>query len=214
MNECARTRRHDAVFAVSRGVRAAFARRASARARDRPLRADAGFARPRARVSRAARANPLLVRGRPIVSRQTRDLARSADRFAAMYCIREISRIQHAIRAMIQNADARSRARTAARVADGGDCRDAAIVIETYRSMHAMYEISHVYTYVYIYTRARRGRDGSRRSVGRRGFVGTVMGFRASRPADANRRDARGAVTRRRRRDDAAPPNATKSIEV
>ena len=67
--------------------------------------------------------------------------------------------------------------------------------------MHAMYEISHVYTYAYIYTRERRGRDGSRRSVGRRGFVGTVMGFRASRPADANRRDARGAVTRRRRRD-------------
>jgi hypothetical protein len=58
MNECARTRRHDAVFAVSRGVRAAFARRDAARARDRPLRADAGFARPRARVSRAARANP------------------------------------------------------------------------------------------------------------------------------------------------------------
>ena len=58
MNECARTRRNDAVFAVSRVVRAAFARRDAARARDRPPRADAGFARPRARVSRAARANP------------------------------------------------------------------------------------------------------------------------------------------------------------
>ena len=145
MNECARTRRHDAVFAVSRGVRAAFARRDAARARDRPPCADAGFARPRARVSRAARANPLLLVGRPIVSRRARDLAVSADRFAAMYCIREISRIQHAIGAIHNNADARSRDRAAARVADGGDSRDAAIVIETYRSMHAMYEISHVY---------------------------------------------------------------------
>ena len=73
--------------------------------------------------------------------------------------------------------------------------------------MHAMYEISHVYTYVYIYTRARRGRDGSRRSVGRRGFVGTVMGFRASRPADANRRDARA----RRRADDGAMDGARRA---
>jgi len=72
MNECARTRRHDAVFAVSRGVRAAFARRDAARARDRPLRADAGFARPRARVSRAARANP------PFVSRSTNRFAARA----------------------------------------------------------------------------------------------------------------------------------------
>ena len=67
-----------------------------------------------------------------------------------MYRIREISRIQYAIGAMIQNADARSRDRAAARVADGGDFRDAAIVIETYRSMHAMYEISHVYKYTYV----------------------------------------------------------------
>jgi hypothetical protein len=105
MNERARTRRNDAVFAVSRGVRAAFARRDAARARDRPLRADAGF--DRARASRARRAKPSFSsRGRPIVSRQTRDLAFSADRFAAMYRIREISRIRRAIGTMIQNADA------------------------------------------------------------------------------------------------------------
>tara|TARA_B110000008_G_scaffold51243_1_gene50294 strand:+ start:5016 stop:5450 length:435 start_codon:yes stop_codon:yes gene_type:complete len=129
--------------------RAAFARRSRAAtpralaiARCAPTR----DSRDRARASRASRAQTLfLLVGRPIVSRRARDLARSADRFAAMYCIREISRIQYAIGAIHKNADARSRDRTAARVADGGDCRDAAIVIETYRSMHAMYEISHVY---------------------------------------------------------------------
>jgi len=104
--------------------RAAFARRSRAatpRALAIALRAPTRDSRDRAHASRARRAKPSFSsRGRPIVSRQTRDLAFSADRFAAMYCIREISRIQHAIGTMIQNADARSRARTTARVADGG----------------------------------------------------------------------------------------------
>ena len=124
MNECARTRRNDAVFAVSRVVRAAFARRDAARARDRPPRADAGFARPRARVSRAARANP------PCVRRSTnRFAARARSRvfgrsFRGYVLIREISRIRRAIGSII-GARSRDHAR---RVDDRAVGR--AIVIE------------------------------------------------------------------------------------
>ena len=154
MNECARARRRDAVFAVSRGVRAAFARRDAARARDRPLRACRGIrAFARARLARGAR-KPSFCASVDQSFRGAREI--SAVRFAAMYRIREISRIQRAIGTIHNNADARSRDRTAARVADGGDRRDAAIVIEIYRSTHAMYEISHVYyTRTCMHTRAR-----------------------------------------------------------
>jgi len=90
----ARARDDTTRYSRSRAVFARRSRAATPRALAIARCAPTRDSRDRARASRARRAQTLfLLVGRPIVSRRARDLARSADRFAAMYRIREISRI-------------------------------------------------------------------------------------------------------------------------